>query len=400
MKTKLLLFAGLFAAQFLVSCEDDTAEPTPPAPPKQEEPKETLELGNITTNTTLEDIFTDPATPDYRVSADVKIEAILTIKPGVVVEVAEGKKIEVHAPGHLSAVGEQNRKIIFRGKTQNAGFWKGLIIYSSNDATVLEHVEIAHTGSAVLFDGIKAAIGMFGADGSPAKLSIKNSELHHNAGYGIYVASNTQFTGFASNKFHHHAEAGLYMTANQVQNMDGAAHFSDNAKGGIEVFGGAVEGAAEVVWQGYHYRFSSGPVSVRTGWKVMAGAVVEMADNQYIEVADRPGAYIHAAGTAEKKVVFTSIKKEPGAWRGISIFTNNASNLMEHVVVENGGSSISYGVKANIYVTTSSSLTIRNSKISNSGGYGIYYRSNSVLNADLEQVNVFESNPSGNFYKD
>jgi hypothetical protein len=397
MKFKHFSIVAALAALVVTGCTDDSADPQPA--PTPEPPKVTQELGNITTNTTLEDIFTDPATPDYRVSADIKISAILTIKPGVVIEIAGGKGIEVHAPGFVSAVGEQNRKIIFRGKTQSAGFWKGLIIYSSNNATVLEHVEIAHTGSAVLFDGVKAAIGMFGAGGSPAKLSIKNSELHHNAGYGIYVASNTQFTGFASNKFTHHAEAGLYITANQVQNMDGAAHFSDNAKGGIEVFGGVVEGAGEVVWQGYHYRFSSGSLSVRTGWKLMAGAVIEMPDDQYIEVADRPGAYIHAAGTAEKKVVFTSITKQAGAWQGISIYTGNA-NLLEHAVVENGGSSISYGVRANIYVPFSNRLTIRNSKISNSGGYGIYYRSSAVLNTDIEQVNLFESNPSGNIYRD
>ncbi|WP_225000306.1 right-handed parallel beta-helix repeat-containing protein [Cesiribacter sp. SM1] len=397
MKLKHFSIVAALAALVITGCTDDSGDPQPI--PTPEPPKETQELGNISTNTTLEDIFTDPATPDYRVSADIKIEAILTIKPGVVVEVAEGKKIEVHEPGYLSAVGQQNKKIIFRGKTQSAGFWKGLIIYSSNEASTLDYVEIAHAGSAVLFDGIKAAIGLFGASGSPAKLSIRNSELHHNAGYGIYVGSNTQFSGFASNKFTHHAAAGLYMTASQVQNLDAASHFSDNAKGGIEVFGGTVEGTGEVVWPGYHYRFSSGPLSVRTGWKVMAGAVIEMADDQYIEVADRPGAYIHAAGTAEKKVTFTSVSKQAGAWRGISIFTANA-NLLEHAVVENGGSAISYGVKANIYVTTSSKLTIRSSKISNSGGYGIYYRSSAVLNNDFEQVNLFEANPAGNVYKD
>ncbi|WP_224999657.1 right-handed parallel beta-helix repeat-containing protein [Cesiribacter sp. SM1] len=400
MKIKYLSIVAALAALLVTACTDDSADPLPA--PTPEPPKETQELGNISTNTVLDDIFTDPATPDYRVSTDIEISATLTIRPGVVIEVAGGKGIVVNAPGFISAVGEQNKKIIFRGKTQAAGFWKGMIIYSSSQATVLEHVEIAHTGSALLFDGVKAAIGLFGAGGSPAKLSIRNSTLHHNAGYGIYVASNAQFIDFASNTFRHHAEAGLYMTANQVQKLDAASQFTDNAKAGIEVFSGTIEGTGEVVWPGYHYRYSSGSLSVRTGWKVMAGAVIEMADDQYIEVADRPGAYIHAAGTAEKKVTFTSVSKQAGAWQGISIFTANAANLLEHAVVEHGhgGSAISYGVKANIYVPFSNRLSIRNSKISSSGGYGIYYRSSAVLNEDIEQVNTFEANPSGNLYRD
>ena len=400
MKTKYTFLAAAFALLSVSACSDDSVEPNPAPKPAPEPAKETLDLGNITTNTTLEDIFTDPATPDYRVTADVKISAVLTIKPGVVIEVAQGKGIEVSEKGLLPAVGQQDKKIIFRGKSQTTGYWKGITVYAGSQASVMEHVEIAHTGSSVLFDNKKAAIGLFGSGSNPAKLSIKNSQLHHNAGYGIYVAGDAQLTGFAANSFTHHAESGLYISADEVQNLDAASVFSDNAKGDIEVFSGTIDGPAQVVWPAYTYRYTSGTLFVKTGWEISAGAVIEMGDGLYIEVSNEPDAYIHAAGTATKKVTFTSIKKEPGAWKGLGIFSANDSNLLEHTVVENGGSSVIYGVKANIYVPFSNRLTIRNSKVANSAGYGIYYRSTATLNSDFEQVNAFEANASGTVYKD
>ncbi|EMR03152.1 right-handed parallel beta-helix repeat-containing protein [Cesiribacter andamanensis] len=398
MKTRLLMLAACSGLLFTTSCKDDQA-PGPQTPPT-EEPKETLVLGSVTTPTTLADIFSDPAIPDYRVYADIEIEALLTIAPGVVIEVAQGKRIDVAAPGMITAIGQANKKIVFRGQTAQAGFWRGISLYASTEPSVLEWVEIAHTGSSELFDGVKAAIGLFGSGSTTGKLSLKNSHLHHNAGYGVYVASGAQLHQFAGNTFSQHAEAGLYLPATEVQKLDGASIFTENAKGGIEVFTGVIEGAAEVVWPAYSYRYTSGSLSVRTGWKLSPGTTIEMGDNQYIEVTSQAGAYIHAAGTAHQKVTFSGISKQPGAWKGITIHSTHQLNLLEHAVVEYGGSAVSYGVKANVYVPYSSKLTIRNTHLAHSPGYGLYYRSSAVLNTDFETANTFEDNASGSVYRD
>ncbi|WP_158500599.1 hypothetical protein [Spirosoma radiotolerans] len=44
-------------------------------------------------------------------------------------------------------------------------------------------------------------------------------------------------------------------------------------------------------------------------------------------------------------------------------------------------------------------LTVKNSRISNSGGYGIMYTSDATLNADANSVNTFTSNAQASLYK-
>ena len=59
-----------------------------------------------------------------------------------------------------------------------------------------------------------------------------------------------------------------------------------------------------------------------------------------------------------------------------------------------GGLNMLSGVKAAVTVTDHSSLDMRNSAVTNSGGYGIHVNGNGQVNSDIETANTFTANAS------
>src|SRR5687768_3015730 len=82
---------------------------------------------NITTTTTLHDIFEDPAKADYVVTNDIAVSAALTVSPGVVIEFDADKSLHILPQGTLIAKGTTDKRIFFTGKVRERGYWKGIL---------------------------------------------------------------------------------------------------------------------------------------------------------------------------------------------------------------------------------------------------------------------------------
>jgi len=101
-----------------------------------------------------------------------------------------------------------------------------------------------------------------------------------------------------------------------------------------------------------------------------------------------------AQGTKAKPILLTDRDHTPGSWSGIRYtFSNNSRNVLEYVTIEYGG-----GINAaNIVMTGSESLaqrlTIKNTTLANSGGYGLMLDSGSILTAFSN--NVISGNAEG-----
>lgn len=112
------------------------------------DPAETVEVSsNIDQDVVWEDLFSDPAVPDYYVTRSIAVNAQLTIEPGVVVHVAEQAIITVETGGTLITQGVEDNKVTFTSANE-AGevLWGGLLINSSSTLNSLDHTDFRFGG--------------------------------------------------------------------------------------------------------------------------------------------------------------------------------------------------------------------------------------------------------------
>ncbi len=100
-----------------------------------------------------------------------------------------------------------------------------------------------------------------------------------------------------------------------------------------------------------------------------------------------------AIGTTTSPIVFTCANKTRGAWIGVRFEDSNSSNNnLQYVTVEYGG--YSSGFAADIGITGVSTVTILNSIIQHTAGWGVYTEASSSL---THSGNVFSDYVSGKY---
>jgi hypothetical protein len=359
---------------------------------------------NIKTKMVLEDRINNPALPDYVVNANVSVNAELEIKPGVVIAFARDTRLEVNDNGGiLLAKGDSLKPIRLIGKESTKGFWSGIIFRSQSTANTLEWVEIAHAGSKQLFSGKKAALGL--ASVSKAQLSIKHCLFEKNDGYGVFVEHGALLGAFVSNTFKDNTESGIILDAPNVGRLDYNSIFTGgNGRNAVEIMASSLSKnvTTEVVWGGFKdktpYRVLES-LSVEGNLKLMPGVILEMSRDSRLSVDE---GYINAKGTQASKIIIRGVENQPAYWRGIICFSTSQLNVFEYAEISGGGSiALVSGKKTNIAVYGSQAkMQIRNSKISGSGGYGLYVNYQASINDDFETANTFEDNVQGKLLKE
>ncbi|MEO6284766.1 MAG: right-handed parallel beta-helix repeat-containing protein [Dyadobacter sp.] len=359
---------------------------------------------NIKAKTTLEDRIANPAIPDYIVNASVTVNAELTLKPGVVIAFARDTRLEVNDNGGiLLAKGDSLNPIRLIGKETTKGFWAGVVFRSSSSANTLEYVQVLHAGSKALYSGKKAGMAIAGA--SKAQITIKNCLFEKNDGYGLWLERGIILTSFSSNVFKDNSEAGILLDADNVANLDANSVFTNgNGRNVVEIPASQLSKniTAEVVWKAFKdktpYRVLES-LTVDANWKIMPGVVIEMSAGARMSIDE---GYINAIGTEASKIVIRGAENTPAFWRGLICYTTSQKNVFEYVDISGGGSipQVS-GKKTNIAVYGSQArFQIKKSKISGSGGYGIYVNYQASVNEDIETVNTFEDNVQGKILKE
>jgi hypothetical protein len=118
-------------------------------------------------------------------------------------------------------------------------------------------------------------------------------------------------------------------------------------------------------------------IAVSAQLTVKPGVVIAFAQDALLDV--RETGVLIASGEATKKVRFTGKGAQQGYWAGIRIYSNSSANLFSHAEILYAGSTpIVSGVKAGVLVTDAGRLTVHNTTISRSGGYGLYLSDGSV----------------------
>lgn len=121
----------------------------------------------------------------------------------------------------------------------------------------------------------------------------------------------------------------------------------------------------------------------KTDWQILEsltiepGVVIAFESNCGMNIRYSGNGYVNSKGTAEKPIRFTGNTAQAGFWKGILVGSADTRNVFDFCIVEYGGGAalISGMPLSNIAVTNTSNnhgkITITNSKIRNSAGYGM-----------------------------
>jgi hypothetical protein len=350
---------------------------------------------NISEDLVLEDIYEDPEDADYLVTADVTVNAELTVAPGVSIHFESNTGLIINPNGILIAKGTISDSIYFTGKEAVKGYWKGILFNSNNPLNELENTSVSYGGGNSFHDepGIRANVILAGTDFSGSAIRVSGSTFTQSDGYGLYLKGLAQFNLFSKNYFSENNSASAYINPNQLHMVDLHSHFSgNNAFDGIET-GGVLNSGSPVFWprfiDGSKY-ILSGDLIIKSGLKIMEGASFEINAGLMIEVAET--GFLDATGTDASPVTFTAQQKTMyGSWKGILFKAQNELNKLIFTDVSYAGSDILPGManKANIAVAPTGSLTVVSSKVHDGAGYGIVASAAYQVNSDIFAANEF-----------
>ncbi|QDG52932.1 hypothetical protein FIV42_19950 [Persicimonas caeni] len=363
------------------------------------------------------DIDTDTTWPangygctHYLVTGTVRVLEGLTIEPGVNVSFEQGTGMR-HSRGATSpfvAEGTATHPILFTGTTESPGHWKGLLISSDLADNSLVDVIIEYGGSEAWWSDVRAgnlSVMDLTTGGTVASASIEHTTLRHSADAGLVTAEQgASFPVFNANVVTQNA-VPVSINANQLQwlGAPGDNDFTGNTDDYIEIHdattGNRVVDGQNWVDMGVPYHFTDN-VHVLSAADLVVEPGVELlfAENTALYV----GGTIEAVGTASEPVRFASILDQDGAWNGIRIESNSVVNVLEHVVVEDGGQSrIGAGVDEPANLTLfknngrDASITLRDSVFRDSAGVDITFQNESFTDYQLRDCSnvTFETPP-------
>lgn len=359
--------------------------------------------GDIRVKTVLNDKFANPELPDYIVTRSIAINSELTIEPGVVIALERDVRLDLNDNGGLIiAKGTADKKIRFIGAQKSKGYWVGIAVYSGSNATTFEHVEFLHAGSRTIYSTTKAAMSVGSAK---AQVALKNCLFSQNDGYGLYAQDGSILREFSSNAFTQNTEAPILLDADNVAKLDAASTFTGgNGRNAVEIMQSALGGNDEITWAGFAdktpYRVVGYDLTLNTGLKLSPGVTVEFARDAVMRINGT--GYLSAKGTATEKITFTGAQKQAAFWKGIITYSTSDRNVLENTELSNAGSGVIVsGKKAALAIYGNKvTMNVKNSRITGSGGYGIYVSYGASVNADAATANTFEANAMSNVQVD
>ena len=336
----------------------------------------------------------------YLVTGDAEVnDARLTIEAGAAFLFDGEASLEIINGGVIRAEGTADDPILFSGTQETAGWWQGIHMRdSTSPENLLQHVIIEHAGRSAFHGSTEPAGLTVGRSLRPASVTLVNSTLRNNEGHGAYVHSNGGLPDSEDNTFTGNAAGAIMVWMNNAHHLDAGSSFTGNGDNDFAwVRGDRLE--ADATWQALDVPYGiRGDAEVRNeaSLTIDPGAVVAFDAEASLTFHDA-GA-IRIIGTADDPIVFTGTQETAGWWQGIDLRdSTHPNNAMEHVVIEYGGRSAAHSSTepANLTVGRSlreASISITDSTIRHSGGYGLYVHGNSSVNGDACSVNDFSGN--------
>ncbi len=339
----------------------------------------------------------------YFVAGDITVRnAQFVIKPGATFYFDAERSLRLGSGTEINIVGTEDAPITFTASEQMPGWWNGVtVVGTTHPNNIMEHVVIAYAGRSA-FHGSTAPANLTisrSVSANAASLTLKNSTLRHGAGVGLFLHNNGSLPNSTKNTFTGNAEGPARAYTSGAHYFDGASRFTGNGANDYLWIEGDTQDES-VIWQALDVPYGMiGDSRVENGHFIIeAGAEFAFDLNAGLQLSG--GISFSIVGTAEERILFTALEKSAWWWKGIYVTgTLQPLNVMEHVIIEYGGSNAWHTSvePANLVVGRSVStnyarMTLRNSTLRFSEGQGLHVHSGSQINTDVCDVNVFAGN--------
>lgn len=358
----------------------------------QATPNTAIELGGaIREDMVLTNTVATPGVPDYCVTRNIDLSAVMTIEPGVEIQFAPDVEFVVSGDdAALVARGTDANHIVFTAKDTSRP-WRGLAFVLAGDfRNELDYVDISYAGiDLISIVDREASLGV----SSFSQLSVTNTTITNSASAGMFIESDVALNAFANNSFSNNAGRPLVLAAEQVAILDAASSFSqNNGDNSIEIHNGSIATGEAVSW-----------VNIEDGTPYVVTSDINLSDKLTISpgvelrfdvdrsfVVDGDGAII-AEGTAEDPIVFTAVETT-APWRGIAVLSDNFENTLDHVMISYAGADLISIVDEKVALGISSFgvLSVSNTTIAHSVNHGMLIERN--VDASGFENNNFENN--------
>ncbi len=296
----------------------------------------------------------------------------LTIQPGITLEFATGKKLQIGKGSHggdLYAQGTVTSTITFKAYDNTPGAWQGIYFHPENDVwggtSILEYC-IIEQGNAqnILIEG-------------STQPSMTNCTIRNSAGNGIVEYQSDppiHSCSFISNN-------GYPLKYNDWtcnSHLQGNT-YTGNANNYIALSGGDYSSDRTFYFDGIPYhvlgdirimKYSSASyLTIQPGNTLLFNPTLKLQVG-----AGSHGGGLVATGTATQTITFKAFNDTPGGWTGIYFYPDNdtwgGTSVLEYCIIKQGNT-------YNIYTEGSTQPAMNYCTISHSAGNGIVeYQSN------------------------
>jgi hypothetical protein len=380
--------------------------------------------GNYTTNRTL---VNDDAVPYYVLNDIYVIKSasysVLTIQPGVTVEFATGKKLQVGQAsygGVLVAQGTAASPIVFKAYTDVAGGWAGIYFQDASDnyggnsimsyCTVKQgssyNLSCEYTAKPSLDHCIFTQSNSIGLNLNNTTLNLDSCTVSNSASHGI-VATNASGYIHGCQFLNNNGYPLKYNDYTCNYHLKGNI-YSGNLLQYIALSGGDYYQDRTIYYDGIPYHVLANirilKASSHSRITVQPGVTLAFNPATWLQVGvdGNYGGDLYAEGRADSLITFTAYNDLVGGWGGIFFnqFSDDfgSTSSLKYCKIEKGSSynihcnSTNQPILRNCQVLQSaatginlysSSISIDSCQINNSGTFGLYmnyYSSPSVRN--------------------
>jgi hypothetical protein len=309
------------------------------------------------------------ANSPYTVQGTVTVAdgATLTIEPGVELYWNHSSHyLWLNNGATLVAEGDEANPILF--SRNGTGHWGGIYVANGGQAT-LSQCEIAYGGASSTYAGLRADSSL---------VNVSDCAIHNSNHYGLRLTG----AGIAPTFTRVHIEnSGADAVRQSTFDMTPAYNnlsMSSNGQNAIVTSGATVNRHITLVPPGltgdqiipYRFTGSSNITVANTQALTMTPGVELRFNHTSQQLWVTGGGRLHAVGTAENPVVFTSVLTETapaGSWGGVHIASGGQATLSQ-CEIGYGGASLSYGgLRAD-----SSMVNVGDCRIHHSGHRGLH----------------------------
>lgn len=323
------------AATGLAGCTGDSNKPTATGTPTRtrvvvdcsSKSFETLEQSDVNGGVTLKEGC-------YEINSVHTIDnGTLTLKPGVLIQFAQGAGLDVQQGGAIQSKGADYKRVVLKGKQHQRGHWQGLrFAGDGTNQNVLEHTHLFHAGSG-LWAGSETDAAIYV---KKAALEITGSVLRSNAGKTILARESEADLDISETEFQQNA-LPIRMHAELVGGFEESNFVGNNDDDRVTIHG---RGSPNEISTNQKWGDPGVPfhvvedLKVTAGLTILGGVTFDFGKNVGVDV---DGGRLWVGSTDSDPARLRGDKSTRGYWQGIQFRNTTGVNIVANTVLKDAG---------------------------------------------------------------